>query len=157
MPGLASSCCVAYSVGDGFFLSIKSAWFTGGGIMVQQTETQDTKAESNTSKRIVGVIFAVVEVVLAFRLIFKGLGANPNNGFVRGIYGVTQFLVGIFEGIFSRGTTAGAETTAIFEPATLIVMVVIGLIAWGVLRLMTPHTGIRVERTETTGHAVQEK
>jgi len=125
--------------------------------MVQQSETQDTKAESNTSKRIVGVIFAVVEVVLAFRLIFKGLGANPTNGFVRGIYGVTQFLVGIFEGIFSRGTASGAETAAIFEPATLIVMVVIGLIAWGVLRLMTPHTGTRVERTETTGHAVQEK
>ena len=125
--------------------------------MVQQTETQDTKAESNTSKRIVGVIFAVVEVVLAFRLIFKGLGANPSNGFVRAIYGVTQFLVGIFEGIFSRGTASGAETVAIFEPATLIVMVVIGLIAWGVLRLMTPHTGTRVERTETTGHDVQEK
>jgi len=125
--------------------------------MVQQTETQDTKAESNTSKRIVGVIFAVVEVVLAFRLIFKGLGANPSNGFVRAIYGVTQFLVGIFEGIFSRGTASGAETTAIFEPATLIVMVVIALIAWGVLRLMTPHTGTRVERTETTGHDVQEK
>ena len=125
--------------------------------MTQQTETQDTKAESNTSKRIVGVIFAVVEVVLAFRLIFKGLGANPSNGFVRAIYGVTQFLVGIFEGIFSRSTASGAETTAIFEPATLIVMVVIGLIAWGVLRLMTPHTGTRVERTETTGHDVQEK
>jgi heme/copper-type cytochrome/quinol oxidase subunit 4 len=125
--------------------------------MTRQTETRDTKAESNTSKRIVGVIFAVVEVVLAFRLIFKGLGANPSNGFVRGIYGVTQFLVGIFEGIFSRGTATGAETTAVFEPATLIVMVVIGLIAWGVLRLMTPHTGIRVERTETTGHDVQGK
>jgi hypothetical protein len=65
--------------------------------------------------------------------------------------------VGIFEGIFSRGTATGAETTAVFEPATLIVMVVIGLIAWGVLRLMTPHTGIRVERTETTGHDVQGK
>ena len=125
--------------------------------MTQQTETQDTKAESNTSKRIVGVVFAVVEVILAFRLIFKGLGANQNSGFVRAIYGVTQFLVGIFEGIFSRGTASGAETTAIFEPATLIVMVVIGLIAWGVLRLMTPHTGTRVERTETTWHYVQEK
>jgi len=125
--------------------------------VTQQTETQDTKAESNTSKRIVGVIFAVVEVILAFRLVFKGLGANPTNGFVRGIYGVTQFLVGIFEGIFSRGTTSGAETTAIFEPATFIVMVVIALIAWGVLKLMTPHTGTRVERTEYTEHHDQGK
>jgi heme/copper-type cytochrome/quinol oxidase subunit 4 len=125
--------------------------------MTQQTETQNTKAESNSSKRIVGVIFAVIEVVLAFRLIFKGLGATPNNGFVRGIYGVTQFLVAMFEGIFSRGSTSGAETTAIFEPATLIVMVIIALIAWGVLKLMTPHTGTRVERTEYTEHDDQKK
>jgi len=125
--------------------------------MTNQTETQSTKAESNTSKRIVGVIFAVIEVVLAFRLIFKGLGANPNNGFVRGVYGVTQFLVGIFEGIFSRGTASGAETTAVLEPATLIVMVVIALIAWAVLKLMTPHTGARVERTEYTEHHDQGK
>src|SRR5664280_1782254 len=121
--------------------------------MTEQTETQDTKAESNTSKRIVGVIFAVIEVVLAFRLIFKGLGANPNNGFVRGIYGVTQFL----EGIFSRGTASGAETTAVLEPATLIVMVVIALIAWAVLKLMTPHTGTSVERTEYTERDNQKK
>ncbi len=85
--------------------------------MTRQTETRDTKAESNTAKRIVGVVFAVFEVVLAFRLIFKGLGANPSNGFVRGIYGVTQFLVGIFEGIFS-GHRHRWRDTAVFEPAT---------------------------------------
>jgi len=67
------------------------------------------------------------------------------------VYGVTQFLVGIFAGIFQRGTATGSETAAIFEPETLIVMVVIALIAWGVFKLMTPHTGTRVERTETTG------
>jgi hypothetical protein len=125
--------------------------------VTKQTETRNTEPESHTAKRIVGVIFAVIEVILGFRLIFKGLGANPTNGFVRGIYGVTRFLVGIFEGIFSRVTTSGAETTAVFEPATLIVMVVIALIAWGVLKLMTPHTGTRVERTEYTEHDDQKK
>jgi len=120
--------------------------------MTRQTETRNTEPESHTAKRIVGVIFAVIEVILGFRLIFKGLGANPTNGFVTGIYAVTQFLVGIFEGIFSRATTSGAETTAVFEPATLIVMVVIALIAWVVLKLMTPHIGTRVERTEYTEH-----
>jgi heme/copper-type cytochrome/quinol oxidase subunit 4 len=125
--------------------------------MTKQTETRNTEPENHTAKRIVGVVFAVVEVILAFRLVFKGLGANPTNGFVRGIYGVTQPLVGIFEGIFSRGTTSGAETTAVLEPATLIVMVVIALIAWGVLKLMTPHTGAHVERTEYTQHNDQGK
>lgn len=120
--------------------------------MTRQTEMRNTEPENHSAKRIVGVIFAIIEVILAFRLIFKGLGANPANVFVRGIYGITQFLVGIFEGIFSRVTTSGAETTAVFEPATLIAMVVIALIAWGVLKLMTPHTGTRVERTEYREH-----
>src|SRR5664280_427205 len=122
-----------------------------------QMETRNTELENHTAKRVVGVIFAIIEVVLAFRLIFKGLGANPTNGFVRGIYGVTQFLVGIFEGIFSRATTSGAETTAVLEPATLIVMVVIALIAWAVLKLMTPHTGTSVERSEYTERDNQKK
>src|SRR5665647_1732398 len=120
--------------------------------MTKQTETRNTQLESHTAQRIVGIIFSVIEIILAFRLIFKLLGANPKNDFVHGIYAVTQFFVGIFEGIFSRVTTSGAETTAIFEPATLIAMVVIAVIAWVVLKLMTPRIGNRVERTEYTEH-----
>ncbi len=125
--------------------------------MNKQNETRVTKPESNTARRIVGTIFGVIEILLAFRLIFKLLGANPDNGFVQGIYQVTQYIVGIFEGIFSRSATEGAETTAIFEPATLISMVVVALIAWAILKLMAPRTGTHVERTETTAHDHQTK
>jgi hypothetical protein len=114
----------------------------------KQTETRNTKLNNDTAQRNVGIAFGVVEVILAFRLIFKILGANPDNGFVNGIYGITQPLIGIFEGIFSQVTTNGAETTAILEPATLILMIVIGLIAWLVLKLMTPKNDTRVEKTE---------
>jgi hypothetical protein len=102
------------------------------------------------AQRVVGIFFGAVEVILAFRLIFKLLGANPENGFVHGIYSVTQFFVGIFEGIFSRSTTSGAEATAVFEPATMIAMVVIALIAWGALKLMSLRTGGSVETAEYT-------
>ena len=60
---------------------------------------------------------------------------------MRGIYAFTQPLVGVFEGIFSSATINGAETTLVFEPATLIAMVVIALIAWVVLKLITPRSG----------------
>jgi flagellar biogenesis protein FliO len=125
--------------------------------MTRQTETRNIKQESNTAKRIIGTIFSIIEILLAFRLIFKLLGANPTNGFVQGIYNLTQFFVGIFEGIFSRATTSGAETTAVFEPATLIAMVVVAIIAWVVLKLMTPRSSTRVERTEYTEHDYQKK
>ncbi len=125
--------------------------------MTRQTETRNTKQESNIVQRIIGVIFGVIEILLAFRLVFKLLGANPTNGFVQGIYNITQPFVGIFEGIFSRVTTSGAETTAVFEPATLIAMVVVALIAWIVLKLMTPRSSTRVERTEYTEQDNQKK
>lgn len=123
----------------------------------KQSETLVTKPESDTGRRIVGTMLGIVEIMLAFRLFFKLLGANPNNGFVQGVYRVTQYVVGIFEGIFSRSATQGAETTAIFEPATLISMVVVALIGWGILKLMAPRTGTYVERTKTTDHDDQIK
>lgn len=119
--------------------------------VTRQTETLSTQPKSHTAKRVVGVIFGLIEIILAFRLIFKLLGANPENGFIKGIYNITQFFVGLFEGIFSKLTTSGVETKAIFEPATLIAIVVIAVIAWVVLKLMTPSKGTRVERTEFTG------
>ena len=125
--------------------------------VTRKMERLNSRQESHSTQRIVGTIFGVVEVVLAFRLIFKLLGANPINVFVKGIYSVTDGFVGIFEGIFSRFATKGVETTAIFEPATLIAMVVVAIAAWVVLRLITPSTGSRFERTEYTEHDNQIK
>lgn len=118
--------------------------------MARQTVTRNTSQENHTLQRIVGAIFGIIEALLAFRLVFRLLGANPGNGFVSGIYNVTKPIVDIFQGIFSRVTTDGLETTAIFEPATLIAMIVVALIAWVVFKLISPRTGNRVEKTEYT-------
>jgi hypothetical protein len=126
-------------------------------LMTIQTETQNTKQESHTAQRFAGTIFGLVEIILAFRLIFKLLGANAANGFTQGLYAVTQFIVAIFEGIFARISVGGADGASIFEPATLIAMVVIALIAWAVLKLLTPRNGTRVVRTEQTENTDQVK
>ena len=102
--------------------------------MDKHTEINDTKQESHTARNIVVVIFSIIEVILAFRLVFKLLGANPNNFFVNAIYAITQFFVGIFEGIFPRAATSGM----VFEPATLIAIIVVALIAWIITKLMSP-------------------
>jgi ABC-type Co2+ transport system permease subunit len=125
--------------------------------MTKETETRKTKQDNNTTQRIIATILGVIGVTLAFRLIFKLLGANPGNGFVSGIYAVTQPFVGIFEGIFSRTAINGAEATGVLEPATLISMVVIAIIAWAVLKLITPLKGNRFESTEYTKHNNQTK
>ena len=112
--------------------------------MMKQSETLSKEPESYAAKRIVGVIFAVIEIILGFRFVFKLLGANPDNGFVKFIYNITQFFVGIFEGIFSQSKSAA------FEISTLIAMIIIALLAWIVLKLMTPRKSNLMERTEYT-------
>jgi hypothetical protein len=119
----------------------------------KQTETQSTKPESHAAQRIAGALFAIIEAILAFRLVFKLLGANPSNGFVSGLYTVSHFFTGIFENIFPKATANGA----VFEPATLIAMVVVALIAWIVLKLLTPRAGVRSQKTEYTEFDGQQK
>lgn len=117
--------------------------------MTKQTEISNTRPEGYVAKRVVGVIFGFIEIVLGLRLIFKLLGANPNNGFIKLIHNITQFFVGIFEGIFAK-ITVNAATKAVFEPATLIAIILVALVAWLVLKLMTPRKSNRFERTEYT-------
>ena len=110
----------------------------------KQTETLKTKHDSNTAKRIIGVIFGLIEIVLGFRFFFKLLDANPDNGFVKLIYNITAFFVRIFEGIFDRITFS---STAVFEPATLIAIVVVALAACLIMALISPRKSSKVERT----------
>lgn len=105
--------------------------------MEKKFETRNTTSEGNMPKSVVMIIFSFIEVLLGFRFVFKLMGANANNVFVNGIYKFTQLIVGIFEGIFSKATTGGAEMEAVFEPATLIAIIVVALIAWGVMKLMS--------------------
>jgi hypothetical protein len=115
---------------------------------IERKEVRSSYEESHTAQAIIGTVFGLMEAMLAFRFIFKLFGANPQSGFVKGIYSATQFFVGIFQGIFSLGTAKGVETTAIFEPGTLIAMIILAITAWVVLKLVKPRDSNRIEKTE---------
>ena len=117
--------------------------------MEKKLETRNSSSDGSMSKRIVVVLFSLVEIILGFRFIFKLMAANPSNVFVKGLYDVTQLLVGVFEGIFAKVTVSNAATKAVFEPAALIAIIVVGLIAWGVLKLMSQNTTSKFKKTET--------
>ena len=127
------------------------------GQVTGQTEVSNTKHESHAAQRIIGALFGIIEIILAFRLVFKLLGANSTNDFVQGLYNVTQPFVGIFESIFARGSISTTETVGIFEPETLIAMVIIALIALIVLKLIKPRSGDHFKRTEYTENKNQDK
>jgi nitrogen fixation protein FixH len=95
-----------------------------------------TNEESFTSRRVVYYILGILEVLLAFRLVFKLLGANPESGFVSFIYSISQVFMAPFIAIFRSAVTQGIETKAVLEPSTIIGMIVYALIAWGIVKLI---------------------
>ena len=115
----------------------------------KRTKKTYSSKDNHQAERITGIIFLIIEIILGFRLVLKLLGANAESIFVKGVYNVSQIFVGVFEGIFSTASTEGLETTAVFEPATLIAMVVIGIIAWLVLMLIRSKNSSRTEKQET--------
>ncbi len=82
-----------------------------------------------------------IEVLLAFRLVLKMTGANAVSGFVNFIYTLSSIFVLPYEGIFQQTSAQGAETTATFEPATLIAIMVNIVIAWGIVMLIRVLSG----------------
>ncbi|MCM1567695.1 MAG: YggT family protein [Dehalobacter sp. 4CP] len=92
--------------------------------------------ESLTARRIVYYILGILEILLAFRLVFKILGANPNSGFVSFIYSLSQVFLVPFTAIFRSAATQGIETNAVLEPSTVIAMIVYALVAWGIVKLI---------------------
>ena len=80
-------------------------------------------------------IFGFIEIVLAFRFVLKILGANPDAGFTRFIYGLSTPFAGPFLNIFSPSTAKGAETTSYFEWSTLVAALVFVIITWGIVKI----------------------
>ncbi len=101
--------------------------------------SDDSMVQNNnggfTAARLVYYIFGILEVLLAFRLVFKLMGANPGSGFVSFVYSSSQVFLVPFNAIFRTAATQGIETTAVLEPATIIAMIVYAIIAWGIVTL----------------------
>lgn len=94
-------------------------------------------APSQTAVYVMYFLLSAVEILLAFRLILKMTGANPVSGFVSFIYGLSGLFVYPFLGIFRAATTQGLETTAVFEPATLVAMIVYAVAVWMLVQLFS--------------------
>ena len=88
------------------------------------------------ARNVIYYVLSVIEVILAFRLIFKLLGANPRNGFVSFLYTLTSVFVAPFNGIFAPFVTESAATAFVVEPSTIIAMIVYAIIARGIINLI---------------------
>jgi uncharacterized protein YggT (Ycf19 family) len=78
------------------------------------------------TERIVWLVTAVVDVVLAMRFIFMLLGASTQAAFASLLYGLTLPLVAPFQGMFNTPSRGGS----VFEPASIVAIIVYTLIGW---------------------------
>jgi hypothetical protein len=78
------------------------------------------------------LVFGFIETLIVIRFVLKVLGADPSAGFAQLIYGVTNGLVAPFVGLFG---TPAAGNGSVFEPHSLIALVVYALVAWLIAKI----------------------
>lgn len=105
------------------------------------TETKRVATSSQTIEYLIYFAFGALEILLAFRLILKLLGASTSSTFVSFVYGLSGIFVLPFEGIFRRAVTQGIETASILEPSTLVALIVYAVLAWGIVKLTRIFSG----------------
>ncbi len=107
----------------------------------KNTSVKSTATSSQTVEYLVYFFFGALEMLLVFRLILKVTGANIASAFVGLIYGLTGIFILPFEGIFHRGFSQGIETGSVFEPSTLVAIIVYAVLAWGIVKLLSILSG----------------
>jgi hypothetical protein len=96
---------------------------------------------TETVEYLVYFIFGALEILLAFRLVLRLLGAGLSSYFVDLIYTISGIFILPFEGIFRRGVSQGLETASVLEPSTLVAIIVYAIVAWGIVKLVRISSG----------------
>lgn len=104
-------------------------------IMNKWQKPSSLNEQGNVVASVVYVIISAIMLILAFRLLFSILGANPANPIANFVYSTSAPLVAPFFGLFTRQPQLGI---AGFEFETLIAIVVYGAIAAIFARIATP-------------------
>jgi hypothetical protein len=123
-------------------------------VVIPQPGTGSPQKEYQTKKaifrtyQVIWYILGIIEVVLAFRILLKLLGANTLSGFTNFIYAISGPFAMPFAGIL--GTTVSSDLVFVFEWSTLIAMAVYAIVAYGIValfQLVKPTNPEEVEQT----------
>lgn len=81
---------------------------------------------------VIYILFALLEILLAFRFFLKLLAANPDASFAQAIYALSAPFVAPFQAVFGQPAANGA----VLELTTLLAMAVYAVIAWVITALI---------------------
>jgi len=106
---------------------------TGAGPEVIRTESRHTTAASpggsEMTRRVLVLVFGLVQVVIGLRFVLLLLDAREANGLVSGILNISQLFVAPFEGIL--------RTDALHASGSILdVTAVVAFVGWTILELI---------------------
>jgi len=99
---------------------------------VQQEPEREQRIFSFKITQLIWLFLGILEAIIALRIGLKLIGANPESPIVSLIYGFTYLFLFPFEGM----TTTPAVGGMVLEFSSLFAMVIYGLIAWAVERVI---------------------
>ena len=82
---------------------------------------------------IVYFLFGILELLLACRVFLHLFGANPDNGFANFVYTLSWPFVALFANLLRN---PALSTTSVLEITTIIAMIIYGILAWLITRLI---------------------
>lgn len=78
------------------------------------------------------LLFGVLESLIAIRFLLRLFGADPTAPFSSAILAITAPFVAPFVGVFPNTQASGS----VFEPASLLAIVIYGLLAWLIAKIV---------------------
>jgi len=118
----------------------------GTAAMVDRVEARRSSADWISG--VISFVIAVIAILIAIRLVLKLLAASTESSFTNFVYGITNPLVGPFQGIL--GTPASGNGS-VFELSSLLAIAIYLLVGWLLTRLVQlvldrPTNGVSVTR-----------
>jgi uncharacterized membrane protein YhdT len=128
----------------------------GGQVLRQDVATAEfvDNVEARQSRaawveNLIYFIFGGIALLIALRVLLKAIGANPENAFTNLIYQLSHFFVAPF---LTMVDPIELGTTAMFEIASVLAIIIYLILAWLLVRLMIilfnrPATGVSASRS----------
>jgi hypothetical protein len=99
----------------------------------QREPEREQRIFSFKATQFVWLLFGILEALIALRIGLKLIGANPESPIVALSYGFTYLFLFPFEGLVASPT---AGSSMVLELSSLFAMLIYGLIAWAVERVI---------------------
>jgi hypothetical protein len=95
-------------------------------------EHQERRNRLAKTTQVIWLVTSILEVLIGIRVLLRLMAANPEAGFARFIYGMTNVFLVPFAALLPNPSANGF----VLELSSLMGMLVYALLAWGIVRIM---------------------